>query len=102
MSVFGVYARTDAASYRNTELGAALRPDAPSSVAGWARQVGRPLTEGRPWLPQPRDHTACRPAREALVPGPAPSTAGGDHVSDDNRLPRRTQRVRLQSEHQRR
>src|SRR4051812_30269004 len=45
---------------------------------------------------------SCRPACEALVPGPAPSTAGGDHVSDDNRLPRRTQRVRLQSEHQRR
>ena len=42
LSTVGVYARTDDASYRNTELGAALQSDAPSSVAGWARQVGRP------------------------------------------------------------
>jgi hypothetical protein len=41
-STVGVYARTEDASYCNTELGAALRSDAPNSVAGWARQVGQP------------------------------------------------------------
>jgi O-methyltransferase domain/Dimerisation domain len=42
LSTVGIYARTDDASYSNTELGAALRSDAPNPVAGWARQVGRP------------------------------------------------------------
>jgi SAM-dependent methyltransferase len=42
LSTVGVYARTEDASYCNTELGGALRSDAPGSVAGWARQVGQP------------------------------------------------------------
>jgi hypothetical protein len=42
LTTVGVYARDDDSRYRNTELGAALRSDAPGAVAGWARQIGRP------------------------------------------------------------
>jgi hypothetical protein len=42
LGTVGVYARDSDSAYRNTDLGAALRTDAPGSVAGWARLIGRP------------------------------------------------------------
>ena len=49
---------------------------------------------------------SCRPecgrAAVAAPSGRAPSTEGATHVQDDDRLPRRTQRVGLQPDHQRR
>lgn len=38
----GVYAGGEEGRFTNTELGEALRSDAPRSVAGWARLIGRP------------------------------------------------------------
>jgi len=38
----GLYVSVGDGSYANTELGDAFRADAPRSVAGWARYVGRP------------------------------------------------------------
>ncbi len=38
----GVYSRDEQGRFANTELGQALRSDAPGSVAGWAALVGRP------------------------------------------------------------
>jgi hypothetical protein len=42
LTTVGVYARDDDSRYRNTELSAAFRSDAPGAVAGWARHIGRP------------------------------------------------------------
>jgi hypothetical protein len=42
LAAAGVYTCDEQGRYANTELGAALRTDAPGSVAGWARLIGRP------------------------------------------------------------
>jgi hypothetical protein len=41
LTVAGVYERDDGGRFTNGELGDALRSDAPGSVAGWARLIGR-------------------------------------------------------------
>jgi hypothetical protein len=43
LTAVGLFASDDEDRFANTELGEALRADAPRSVAGWARFVGQPF-----------------------------------------------------------